>query len=102
MGSVRGKATEDNVVFEAELQLQRLVGAKSIVNQGLWFLPRSSFCQRVENVLNPVQTNRCICIATIGVTKMPSQGRVSCPSAPMGGSSEGGDTDHLQKYTLSQ
>jgi hypothetical protein len=33
MGSVRGKATEDNIVFKAELhQLQRLVGAKSIAD----------------------------------------------------------------------
>jgi hypothetical protein len=85
MGSVRGKATEDYTVFEAELhQLQRFVGAESIIYQYAGLAIRSFFCLRVENVSNPVQTDRCICITTVGVTIMPSRGRISCPSAPVG------------------
>jgi hypothetical protein len=37
-------------------------------------------------VSNPVQTNYCIYVSIIGVTIMPSWGRMSCPSAPVGGS----------------
>jgi hypothetical protein len=37
-------------------------------------------------VSNPMQTDCCICISTVGVTIMPSRGRMRCPSAPVGGS----------------
>jgi hypothetical protein len=81
---VRWKAAKDNIILVAKLhQLERLVCAKSIVNQDSRLLACSSFCQWVENMLNPVETYCCIGIATIRVAKMPSWGRVSCPSAPM-------------------
>ena len=64
----------------------RFMGAESIVYQYAGLAIRSFFCLRVKNVSNLIQTDSCIYISTVGVTIMLSQGRMSCPSAAVGGS----------------
>jgi hypothetical protein len=84
MGRVRGKATKDDVLLVAKPhQLERLVCAKSVVDQDSGLLPCSSFRQRVENMLNPVEAYRCVNVATIRVAEMPTWGGVSRLSTSM-------------------
>lgn len=75
--------TNDDIILIAKPhQLEQLVCAKSVVDQDSG-LPCSSFCQKVENMLNLVKAYRCIGVATIRVAEMPTWGRVSRPNALM-------------------
>lgn len=72
-------------MLEAKLEeLERLMGAKAVVNQ----YSRSTLCaltrRRVKDMLDPVQTNRCIRVATISMSEMPSRLGVYRPRAAVG------------------
>ncbi len=81
MGGVRREATQDNILLVAVLyQLERLVCSKSIIDQDLRLCARPSLCLRIENVLNLVETNCYIGVATTRMAIMLTRSRMSCLS----------------------
>jgi len=87
MGCIGGKTTKDNIILIAVLYyFEGFVRAKTIINQYSWAVIRSSFYLRVEDMLDPVQTNRGIYISRLRATKMPSRRGMDSPGASVSSS----------------
>jgi hypothetical protein len=64
MGGMRWKPAEDDIIFVTEPHdFKGFMCAKSVIYQYSGVVFRSSLGLRVENMLNPVQADGCICIS---------------------------------------
>jgi hypothetical protein len=74
----------DDVLKVIRHQLQRLMRREAVIDQYSWL----TFCfgsgQRIEHVLDPVQTDFRIRVACFGHGEVPAGRWISGPGAPMG------------------
>lgn len=86
MRSVRRQTTQSEVVLEAKLeQLERLVRAKAIVDEHSRSISSTIPRAGLEDTLNPIRTDKDICVPGFQRRKMPARSSVGVPGAMMRG-----------------